>query len=162
MYKAIIGKNSFEVDINGEDITLNGKAFSWDITKTGDRHFHILKDHKSYNVEVLQHEPQSITLRINGEKIEVNTKDKLDLLLERLGMDKILDDKINDVKAPMPGLILKIDVEPGQEVKKGDTLMILEAMKMENVIKAGGEGTVKAVKVKKGDTVEKNQVMIQF
>jgi biotin carboxyl carrier protein len=70
--------------------------------------------------------------------------------------------KANDVKAPMPGLIVGVMVDIGQAVKKGDTLVILEAMKMENAIKAGGDGVVKKVAVSTGDKVDKNQVLVAF
>ena len=69
---------------------------------------------------------------------------------------------VKDIKAPMPGLILDLKVKPGDEVKKGDVVLILEAMKMENIIKAPGDGLVKAVKVNLKQSVEKNQVLIQF
>jgi biotin carboxyl carrier protein len=62
----------------------------------------------------------------------------------------------------MPGLVLKILAEPGQAVNKGDSLIILEAMKMENVIKATGPGTVKAICVNEKDTVDKNQLLIEM
>jgi biotin carboxyl carrier protein len=62
----------------------------------------------------------------------------------------------------MPGLVLAISVEVGQAVKKDDALLILEAMKMENVIKSQGEGVVKQIAVKAGDAVEKGHVMIIF
>jgi biotin carboxyl carrier protein len=62
----------------------------------------------------------------------------------------------------MPGLIIDLKVKQGDVVKAGDALLILEAMKMENIIKAPGEGTVKMIKAKKGDSVEKNQVLIEF
>ena len=61
----------------------------------------------------------------------------------------------------MPGKIVKINVEVGQEVKKGDTLLILEAMKMENEIKTGIDGTVKAIHVKEGDALEENVLMLE-
>jgi biotin carboxyl carrier protein len=70
--------------------------------------------------------------------------------------------KVNTVKAPMPGLIIDLRVKAGDTVKEGDPLLVLEAMKMENIIKAHGDGTVKQVKIKKGDSVEKNQVLIDF
>jgi biotin carboxyl carrier protein len=69
---------------------------------------------------------------------------------------------MNTVKAPMPGLVLNIVVEPGQTVEKGDPMIILEAMKMENVIKAAGEGRVKAIKVQKGMAVDKGQLLIEL
>jgi biotin carboxyl carrier protein len=62
----------------------------------------------------------------------------------------------------MPGLIIDLKVKAGDAVKPGDQLLILEAMKMENILKSQGEGTVKTVKVNKGDTVEKGQVLIEF
>ena len=70
--------------------------------------------------------------------------------------------KVKDVKAPMPGLILDIKVRPGQEVKKGDPILILEAMKMENILKSPGDGVVKEIKVQTRQNVEKNQVLILF
>ena len=62
----------------------------------------------------------------------------------------------------MPGLIIDLKVKTGDTVKAGDSLLILEAMKMENMLKSPGDGVVKNVKVKKGDAVEKNQVLIEF
>ncbi len=62
----------------------------------------------------------------------------------------------------MPGLIIDLRVKDGDAVMPGDPLLILEAMKMENMIKASAAGIVKSVKVKKGDSVEKNQVLIEF
>jgi biotin carboxyl carrier protein len=70
--------------------------------------------------------------------------------------------KVKEVKAPMPGLVLDIRVVPGQMVQKGDVLLILEAMKMENAIKSATDGVVKQVKAIKGQSVEKNQLMIVF
>jgi biotin carboxyl carrier protein len=70
--------------------------------------------------------------------------------------------KMKELKAPMPGLVVKIEVKPGDEVQKDQPLVILEAMKMENVLKAVGNATVASVEVKQGQAVEKNQVMIKF
>jgi biotin carboxyl carrier protein len=77
-------------------------------------------------------------------------------------MNNTINSQIKEVKAPMPGLIFEIKVQEGDEVKKGDTLVILEAMKMENILKSPGDGIIKEIRIKKGDSVEKNQVLIQF
>jgi len=69
---------------------------------------------------------------------------------------------VNSIKAPMPGLIIDLKVKEGDVVKLNDPLIVLEAMKMENIIKSPGEGTVKVVKVRKGQSVEKSQVLIEF
>jgi biotin carboxyl carrier protein len=63
------------------------------------------------------------------------------------------------IKAPMPGTILKVNVSNGQAVKKGDVLMVLEAMKMENEILAPNDGTVSSVNVAQGATVESGSVL---
>ena len=90
----------------------------------------------------------------------MKVEDEYDQLLHKLGMDKALTKKVNELKAPMPGLVLRILVEEGQAIKQGDSLLVLEAMKMENVLKSMGDGVIKQLKVKAGDKVEKNQLLI--
>lgn len=79
-----------------------------------------------------------------------------------MGIDLSAGPKVNDMKAPMPGLVLNVLVENGQTIKKGDAIVVLEAMKMENILKSPSDGIVKKVHVIKGDKVEKNQVMVNF
>ena len=99
---------------------------------------------------------------VNGKNYELKLSNELDQLLLKMGMGKSKDNKMDVVKAPMPGLVLHILVEIGQSIEKGDSLIILEAMKMENIIKATGSGIVKAIKVSTKDAVEKNQVLIEM
>lgn len=110
----------------------------------------------------INREDKTVTLYLDGRKMEVKIKEPMDDLLHAMGLDKMASSKAADVKAPMPGLVLNILVEPGTEVKKGDKLLVLEAMKMENIIKAGGDGKVGKIVVEKGQAVEKNQVLITF
>ncbi len=70
--------------------------------------------------------------------------------------------KAKRLRAPMPGLIVKVEIEIGQDVKKGDGLIIIEAMKMENELKAAYSGKIKAINVQTGQPVEKNQILIEF
>ena len=79
-----------------------------------------------------------------------------------LGIKNATQNKIDTIKAPMPGLVLKIEATPGQAVLKGDTLLVLEAMKMENVIKAPANGTVAQILVQQGQAVEKGAVLINM
>jgi biotin carboxyl carrier protein len=155
---------TWQVDIEKDAILLNGTPFHWDITPIGPSTFHILKDDKSYTAEVVQvdHQAKTFTFKINGATQTVSVKDRFDLLLDQLGMSNANAQKVNDIKAPMPGLILEIKVQPGQEVKKGDPIMILEAMKMENILKSPGDGIIKDIKVSVRQNVEKNQVLILF
>lgn len=145
---------------------IDGKEFSCDIVPTGggDRRFHIIRDDKSYEVEIVKADPaaKTLTVKVNGALYPIQVKDKYDELLHSLGMDKIGSAKVNELKAPMPGLVLEVVVGEGQAVKKGDPIVVLEAMKMENILKSPADVTVKKIAVKKGTAVEKNQVLIQF
>lgn len=165
MLKAIINdKETIEISEEKGDVFLNNQAFEWDLKKISDKDYHILKDNKSYNVEVVEANYAEKTFRLKiGDNIHtVNLKDRTDLLLEKMGMGSTKSAKLNDLKAPMPGLIYEMKVKVGDEVKKGDILLILVAMKMENAIKATGDGIVKNIKIKTGETVEKNHIIMEF
>jgi acetyl/propionyl-CoA carboxylase alpha subunit len=164
MYKVSAGEEIFEIDFSDEKFLINGEPFDSDISQIGPRHYHLIHNHQSYQVEVIDvnRDEKKCTLRINNNVVEYDIKDKMDLLLERLGMNSNTHAVQNSIKAPMPGLILEVLVEEGQTVNQGDAIVILEAMKMENVIKASGEATVSTINVKKGDSVEKNQVLVSF
>jgi len=155
---------TFEVTRDKEALKLNGEVFTWDILPQQTNSFHVIHENQSYQVDVLKadYTTKDFIIQINGRRYTVNAEDKLDLLLKRLGLDNLSQNKVNDIKAPMPGLILSINVAEGDEVSKGDSLLILEAMKMENVLKSPTDGVVKAIKVEQGQNVEKNQLMIVF
>jgi biotin carboxyl carrier protein len=99
---------------------------------------------------------------INGEKYIVNSETDLDQLLKKLGMNSGNEKKINELYAPMPGLILSVKFSNGDKVKKGDTILILEAMKMENLIKSQITGVIKKIYVKEGESIEKNSLLVSF
>lgn len=164
MYQSKINGKNFEVIPNDDKFTINGKPFQWDLTKIAEGNFHILYNNKSYRAEVVKADRATRTfqLKINNKIHTVEVKDKFDLLLEKMGMASGASSKVNNIKAPMPGLVIDMKVKPGDVVKTGDPLLILEAMKMENIIKSPGDGTIKNVKTKKGDSVEKGQVLIEF
>ena len=105
---------------------------------------------------------KTMDIMLNGTKMQVQIKEPLDDLLHAMGLDKLSSNKVENIKAPMPGLVLDVAVAPGAVVNKGDKVLVLEAMKMENIIKANGEGTVARILVEKGQTVDKNQVLIEF
>jgi biotin carboxyl carrier protein len=157
-------KSVFEVESTSDGLLLDNTLFNWDIAQVSDGYFHILHNNKSYKAEVVKSDraAKTFTLKINNHIHIVEVKDKFDLLLEKLGMSTAAGNKVNNIKAPMPGLIIDVKIKTGDSVKINDPLLILEAMKMENVLKSPGEGTIKSVTVKKGDKVEKNQVLIEF
>ena len=160
------GEKEFNVELD-KDLNsglLNGETFNWDVIKIKENTYHIIKDNKSYNLEVLSIKPEekSFFIKVDGIKYQFNAKDKYDELLHSLGMDNLASKKVSDLKAPMPGLVLEVSLEGGQQVSKGDALLILEAMKMENVIKSPTDGVIKSISINKGETVEKNQLILNF
>ncbi|MCH7412656.1 biotin/lipoyl-binding protein [Belliella sp. R4-6] len=164
MYSVNIDNSVIKVEKSGDSIVVNEEILTWDLKKTGDRFYNIIHEGKSFNLEVVSILPEekTIKLKLNNKSATVKLQDKFDLLLEKLGMNTNKGNQAKEIKAPMPGLIFDIKIKEGDEVKKGDPVLILEAMKMENIIKSPGDGIVKAIKIKKGDSVEKNQVLIQF
>lgn len=156
----------FRISINGQqqfDI-LPEQAKNLDAIPDGDGQFHLLHNGQSYHAELVEanYVARQFTFKINGSKFTVKIADHYERLAQQLGLSSGGGQKMNIVKAPMPGLVLTVMVESGQLVQKGDALVILEAMKMENVIKARGEGRVKNVKVQKGAAVEKGQLLLEM
>jgi biotin carboxyl carrier protein len=165
MFKVTVDdSDESQVEFNAAGIQLNGEVVAWDMITTGDRRFHVIMNNQSFNCEVISADARkkSFEIKVNGITHQVNVKDQFDELLHQLGMDKVATHKVNDIKAPMPGLVLKIMISEQQEIKEGDSVVILEAMKMENVIKSPGSGVIKLIKVKERDAVEKNQVLIEL
>ena len=156
MYKAKVNQSEFEIVLNGNNEgQFNGEAFKLDMIEAGTNRFHSIRDNfdeveKTYNIKV------------NGNRYSVALKDKFDLLLQSMGMDALASKKVNDLKAPMPGLVLDIRVKVGDAVKKGEPLIVLEAMKMENILKASADVVIKKIAVEKGNAVEKNQLLLLF
>lgn len=165
MYKTSInGKQELTFEKQDGGWTLDGKSLGFDLITIRDNYFHIIRDNCSYTAEVVSHiaADKTFQLKVNGSIYNVQVKDKYDELLHQLGLDKAMSHKLSNIKAPMPGLVLNILVGEGTAVKKGDALLVLEAMKMENILKSPADGTVKRVSVQKGMAVEKNQVLIEF
>ncbi|MDT0676631.1 acetyl-CoA carboxylase biotin carboxyl carrier protein subunit [Autumnicola musiva] len=126
--------------------------------------FHVLKDNRSFKAKILNSDfnRKKYSVKINSNIYEVDIANELDLLIEAMGLSLGSAQLMNDIKAPMPGLILDVNVQEGDEVQEGDTLLVLEAMKMENTLTAPGVGVIKSVHVKKGQGVEKNQLLIEL
>jgi biotin carboxyl carrier protein len=165
MYKIKVN-NQFEHEVQSKanTLTLNGDEFLADMVKLDANNYHVLHNNQSYNVEVveLNSTDKTGTIKVNGNVYQLKAKDQFDALLEQLGMANLNNNKISDIKAPMPGLVLKVLVSEGDEVKKGDNLFVLEAMKMENIIKAPADATIKTIKIQPTDKVEKGQLLILF
>jgi biotin carboxyl carrier protein len=165
MYKVIVNdKAPISIHFKDGAAFLNDKNADIDMQHVGNNLFHILQNNQSYNAEIISvnADEKILSVRINNNVYSVSVKDRFDILLQQMGMNSASAKKANDLKAPMPGLVFKINVTEGQVVKKGDNLMILEAMKMENILKAAGDGIIKSIKVNLKDAVEKGQLLMQI
>lgn len=126
--------------------------------------FHVLKDSQSYQTEIIHNDflNKSYKVKVNDSEYEVSIATELDQLIKELGFEVGSSKQVNAIKAPMPGLILNIHVEVGQEVQENDPLLILEAMKMENSFNSPRAGKIKSILVEKGQAVDKGQLLIEF
>jgi biotin carboxyl carrier protein len=156
----------FHIAVNGhhEFNFLPEDAKNLDLVAEAGGIFHLIRKGRTYRVELLEadYATRQYTCRINGNRYTLKISDHYERLIRQLGLHASSGQKVNTVKAPMPGLVIQIMATPGQAVQKGDPLLILEAMKMENVIKAAGDGQVKTLHVQKGSAVEKGHLLIEM
>ena len=162
-YKAIVN-NTFEFsllrkEINSLDILSDIPTDQTTVEKT-----HIVYENKSILVEILEQDfhNRKYQLKINGNVYNVNIENDLDELIAEMGLSLGEESQINEIHAPMPGLILEVNVSEGQEVQEGEFLCVLEAMKMENALMSPRDGIVKSVHVSEGNTVDKGDLLIEF
>lgn len=163
----IIGKEKLyqlEMDDTGSVKTIDGQPVSAQITAIGNDTWHILSGHRGYNLYVVQinREENSAIVRVNGNLYRLKMRGAMDDLLEKMGIDAGKGKKSDKIVAPMPGLVLNILVEPGMAIKKGENVLVLEAMKMENIIKSPSDGVIKSVEIKPGQAVDKNAPLMFF
>jgi biotin carboxyl carrier protein len=137
---------------------------SADIIRTGENEFHMIHGGRSVNIRLISADEfgKKAKIEINGRYHQVEIRDELQQILDKMGFNNLSAKQLKEVKAPMPGMVIEVSVEDGQQVAEGDRLLILEAMKMENSINIPVTAKIRKVLVKKGQAVEKNQVMIEL
>jgi biotin carboxyl carrier protein len=150
--------DSFQFDFEKEQVS-QLDAVSMEANK-----FHVLHQNTPYKAEIVSADfnQKSYTVKVNNNSYTVAISDALDILIKKMGFEVGATKQVNAIKAPMPGLILEISVAVGQEVKENDSLLILEAMKMENSFLSPRDGIIKSISVNKGDAVDKGQLLIEF
>jgi len=165
-YIATIQNKEFNIELEdvGDQVVakINGETVPIKLTEIdGSFNYSALIGNRSLELEIRRNEIGYL-LQYRGQTLEAFVEDERMARLKK-SMGKSAAQKIeNELKAPMPGLVVTIEVQPGQQVKKGDGLFIIEAMKMENEIKASFDATVKEIKVREREPVDKNQVLILF
>jgi biotin carboxyl carrier protein len=153
--------------VKANDFVFNFKDHeidAMDIVSNHPGEFNLLYNNESSNAKVLSSDVtgKKVTVEVNGENFDIEIKDELDQMLEVMGFGTGSTKHIKEIKAPMPGLVLDISVLEGQEVKEGDRILILEAMKMENSIMIHTDAIIKGIRVKAGQAVDKGQVLVDL
>lgn len=156
MYK--VKANEFEFAFSKQEME------AADLVKTSPVEFNLIRENRSVNAKLVEadHTAKKLTIEIEGETFHMEIKDEMDQMLEKMGFGKAANKEIKEIKAPMPGLVLEITVSKGQEVKEGDILLILGAMKMEMSIIIHTHATIKHIKVSPGQAVDKGQVLVEL
>ena len=159
-------ENTFTVKVDGQlEFQLSEDDLrALDLFKTGDTSFHLLRDGVSYHIQIpkVDSNSRSYIVIVNGTEYRTEIHTALDALIQKMGFASNGAKSIDAISAPMPGLILDISVKEGQEVEENDQLLVLEAMKMENIITSPRNGVIKKIAIKQGDAVEKKQLLVEF
>jgi biotin carboxyl carrier protein len=157
-------KHTFSITETEGGMAVNDTPVAWDASMQPNGLVSVLYNGKSYTaiIESIDRKSKEVTLRVNGQVYKTTIKEPIDLLLTNMGLDTSAMQKAEPIKAPMPGMVLKVLVIPGQQINKGDALVVLEAMKMENILKATATATVKTIKVSERTAVEKGAVLIEL
>ncbi len=165
MTKVIINETrELIIEKTQEGWLVDGKLFSPDIQSLGRNRYHIISNHKSFIavIEKFDYVNKTLAVRINEHLYNIILQDETDLLAEKLGIRKQSALKQDTLSAPMPGLIIDVLVSEGQTVENSTPLVILKAMKMENILKAGYRAVVKKIFVKENEKIEKGAKIILF
>ena len=147
------------------EVSEKGESRSdWVWTQLAPGSYRVNIDGKNYSVSAVDGPDSSgnMVVRVSGVEREVTILDERALLLDRMGMSAGDSKADLELCAPMPGKVLSVVVKPGDTVKPGDSLLILEAMKMENVIKSTVSATVEEVSANADSAVEKGELLIKF
>jgi len=157
-------ENKFKISVNdsSEYYFESSQTENLDIFELSKSEFHVIQNSKPFQIEIKKQDfsKKEYSIKVNSNTYCVKISNQLDILIKEMGFSLGTAKKSNEIKAPMPGLILSLNIEESQKVKEGDTLLILEAMKMENTITAPKDGIIKSITVIKGVTVEKGELMI--
>jgi len=159
-------KNTYKVEVNESstfELNSDDKKLL-DAVKSDKYVYHILHKNKAFQANIIQSDflNREYTVKINANKYKIKILDSLDMLIEKLGLAESSGNEGNEIIAPIPGVITEICVKEGDLIKKGDPLLVLEAMKMENTIASHRDSTIGRITVEAGNVVEKGKLLIEF
>lgn len=163
-YHVTIGGRNFEVDLAADPPTVDGQSIPAELARVpGTPIHHLLADGRSYELAASPGEAKGHwVLHMNGYRFAAEVVDERTRAIRALTGAGRAAQGPKPIRAPMPGLIVRVEVEPGQAVAAGQGVVIIEAMKMENELKAAADAVVSRVLVEQGQAVEKGAVLVEF
>ena len=162
-YFVTIDQRTFEVELGPDGTTVDGERLDADLAAVqGTGTYSLLLDGASHRVAARRGEGDAWHVTLDGDGIRADVVDERSRAIREMTGSADRDSGPRPVRAPMPGLVVKVEVAEGDEVAVGDGLVIVEAMKMENELRAEAPGRVKAVRVEPGEAVDKDQVLVEF
>lgn len=163
-YFVSIEGRTIEVVIEGETVTLDGQRVDVSIAQVpGTPVRHVLVDGKSQRVVAQANGERGVwDVHMLGRRLSAEVVDERTRAIRALTNQNAGPTGPKPIKAPMPGMIVRVDVAPGDKVKAGQGVVIIEAMKMENELKAEAAGVVAKVLAQPGSPVEKGAVLVEF
>jgi pyruvate carboxylase subunit B len=159
---AEIGSETYEITLAGDKVFLNGQAVEAQLQPLGTRGEALLRTKGRSREVFATWKEQLWTIEVGGRTHTVRVQDERSRQIEQLAGTGPSITRENILLAPMPGLIVRVEVENGQAVLEGAPLVVMEAMKMENELTAKASGTVAVIEVQEGETVNKNDVLVRF
>jgi len=163
-YQIQFNDKSLSAEKKETSVLINDQLFDFELISQAKDSITLIIGHKVFKIDLISKgdDGKSIMAAVNGKVAEFSIKSELDLLLEKMGRGSIGSKSAKKIKAPMPGLVVRLLVQAGDLVEKGQVLLNFEAMKMENQLKSPGAGTVKLISVQPGDKIEKGQILIEM
>ncbi len=159
-YFAGVGEHTFEIEINEDGVVVDGEPITVDLRQSGvSQLYSLLLDGASFEM-IVEETHQSFDVTLRGEQFRVRIEDERTRRLHAGRQGPPLPQGDLTVRAPIPGLVVKVLVQDGDEIIEDQPLIILEAMKMENEIRAVRSGVVRKVEVSAGKSVEQDAVLI--
>jgi pyruvate carboxylase subunit B len=162
-YFVTIGRRELEVELGPTGVRLDGSEISADLMeRDGMEVFTLLLGNRSHRILAARRGSGEWSLYLAGHHLRAAVLDERAKAIGEMTGNQEAHTGPKALRAPMPGLVVKVEVQEGEEVLAGQGLVIVEAMKMENELKAEKEARVGKVMVAPGDAVNKDQVLIEF
>ena len=159
-YVVTIGNDKREVILKEDGkASIDGKIFDYELTSLNEHTYLLRIEDKTYQLSANKINSDEFSIYVEGRNIEATVRSALQEKAIKLLEQKSKSSHKTEVKAPMPGMILKIKKKSGDAVKQGESVMILEAMKMENDLRSPASGTIKSIFIKEGSAVEKGAAL---